>query len=424
MNISDSERVASVLESIRYKKTPNINEADLVVVTMCSIRQSAVDRVHGLVQKFKAVKKLNPELKTILTGCILKRDRKIFVKGFNYVLDIKDIKKLPEILKTKVCQKWSDRSISGTTNYINYLDITPKYSSKFSANVPIMTGCNNFCAYCVVPYVRGREISRPVKDIIKEVKTAIKNGAKEIWLLGQNVNSFVADGKKSKKPGRHFADLLKQINKIDGDFWIKFTSSHPKDFSEDIIKAIKTSKKVAKYLNLPIQAGDDAILKKMNRPYTTEQYKKIIGKVRKIMPDIALSTDIIVGFPGETKKHFENSLNLFKEVKFDMAYLNKYSERHGTAAAKMKDNVSKKGKDKREKELNEVLKETAFQKNKKHIGEKEKVLVLEKKKDFYMGVTEGNKTIKIIGANCPIGDFVIVKITNALPWGLEGTTNF
>ncbi len=405
MNISDSDRIASVLESIGYNLASNINEANLVVVNMCSVRQSAVDRIFGLVEN---IKKLKRTPFTVLTGCILEKDKRKFSKEFNCVVDIKDIVKLPEILGQKE-----------KIELINYFNITPKFSD-FIAYIPIMTGCNNYCAYCVVPYVRGKEISRPIKEIIKEVKTAIKNGAKEIWLLGQNVNSFAADNKKSKKPGKHFADLLKEVNKIEGDFWIKFTSSHPKDFSEDIIKAIKTSKKVAKYLNLPIQAGDDAILKKMNRPYTIEQYKKIIRKVRKAMPDITLSTDIIVGFPGETKKHFKNSVNLFKEIKFDMAYLNKYSQRHGTAAAKMKDNVTKAEKDKREKELNEVLKETAFQNNKKHIGEKETVLVLEQKKDFYMGKTEGNKTIKIIGANCRIGDFVMVKITNALPWGLEG----
>ena len=177
MNISDAERVASVLESTGYKHTGNMNDADLIAVTMCSVRQSAVDRIHGLVEKFKETKKSNPKLKTILTGCILKKDKNKFINGFDYIVDIKDIKKIAEILGKK-----------NVSEIDNYLDITPKYSSKFSVNIPITTGCNNFCAYCVVPYTRDREVSRPAKKIILEIKNALKNGAKEVWLLGQNVN--------------------------------------------------------------------------------------------------------------------------------------------------------------------------------------------------------------------------------------------
>ncbi|MDP3882963.1 MAG: radical SAM protein, partial [Candidatus Staskawiczbacteria bacterium] len=196
MNISDSERIASVLESMKYSETSNINEADLIVVTMCSVRQSAVDRVHFMAHKFKAMQKENPHLKTILTGCVLKKDEKIFVKGFDHVDDIRDIKKLSKILKTNP-RHISRDSVDSEQKQNNYLSITPKYSSKFSANVPIMTGCNNFCSYCVVPYTRGREVSRPVKEIITEIKKILKTNppsqsfgeAREIWLLGQNVNS-------------------------------------------------------------------------------------------------------------------------------------------------------------------------------------------------------------------------------------------
>lgn len=325
MNKADSEKITAVLENKGYKVGSKIDEADLVVVNMCSVRQSAVNRVYGVLEKLKNQKS---KAKTILTGCILKKDKKKFAKLFNEIINIKDLTK----------------------------KIKSKYSNNFSASIPIMTGCNNFCSYCVVPYTRGREISRPSEEIICEVKNLVKRGFKEIWLLGQNVNSY------SDIP---FSELLRKINSISGKFWIRFTSPHPKDFSDDLIKAMTECKKVAKYLNLPVQSGDDKILKKMNRPYTVKQYKSLVKKIRKKIPDINLSTDVIVGFPGETKKQFENTVKLFKEIKYDIAYISKYSHRSGTTAAKLKDNVSQKEKKRREKVLTEILKQTALENNKK-----------------------------------------------------------
>jgi tRNA-2-methylthio-N6-dimethylallyladenosine synthase len=211
-----------------------------------------------------------------------------------------------------------------------------------------MTGCNNFCAYCVVPYTREREVSRPAKKIICEIKNLVKNGTKEIWLLGQNVNSY-------KDNKTNFPKLLKMVNDIPGDFELNFTSSHPKDFSDELIETMTKCKKLSKRLNLPIQSGDDEILRRMNRPYTVAQYKNLVKKIRKAMPDISLSTDVIVGFPGETKKQFENTVKTFKDIGFDMAYINKYSPRAGTAAEKMKDNVSIAEKKRREKMLIELV---------------------------------------------------------------------
>ncbi|MCX6723004.1 MAG: tRNA (N6-isopentenyl adenosine(37)-C2)-methylthiotransferase MiaB [Candidatus Staskawiczbacteria bacterium] len=402
MNLSDSERISAVLENIKYKNTSNINEADLIVVTMCSVRQSAVDRVQGLADKLKKLKTTNYKLQTILTGCVLKRDRKKFLGYFDYVLDIKDIKKISEILNKKLA-KYSD----------NYLDITPKHTSKFSASVPIMTGCNNFCAYCVVPYVREREISRSSKEIVSEVKKLVKNGYKEIWLLGQNVNSY-------KDHKTNFPALLKIINKIPGKFWIRFTSSHPKDFNQDVINALAEGGKITPYLNLPIQSGNTSVLKSMNRHYTVENYKNKIKELRKKIPDICLSTDIIVGFPGETKKQFENTAQLFRDIKYDMAYINKYSTRAGTAAAKLKDNVSIIEKKRREKVLNEILKQTALENNKKYLNKTVEVLVDSKKGNRLFGRT---KEYKIIELNCNknlIGKFVKVKVIEANPWKLKG----
>ncbi|MGA2418016.1 MAG: tRNA (N6-isopentenyl adenosine(37)-C2)-methylthiotransferase MiaB [Candidatus Staskawiczbacteria bacterium] len=399
MNVSDAERVAAVLETIKYKKTQNINEADLIVVTMCSVRQSAVDRVHGLVEKFKKLKK---KPKIILTGCILKKDKKKFLSGFDYVVDIRDIKKLPEILKNKKSEDVKD-----------YLDITPKYSSKFSANVPIMTGCNNFCSYCVVPYVREREVSRPATKIILEIKNLIKNGCKEIWLLGQNVNSY-------KDKNNNFPKLLKMVNNIPGEFWIRFTSSHPKDFNDEVIKTLAIGGKITPYLNLPIQSGDNKILKAMNRHYTVSDYKNKIKKLRKQIPDIAISTDIIVGFPGEIKKQFENTAKLFRDVKYDMAYINKYSPRAGTAAAKLKDNISWIEKKRREKVLTDILKQTALEKNKKLVGSQTLVLIDSHRGENYFGKDRYYKTIKIKSDKNILGKLLKVKIIEARPFILMG----
>lgn len=402
MNISDAERVAAVLESASYKRTENMAEADVIVVTMCSIRQSAVDRVQGLMQKFEILKKKNKKLKTILTGCVLNKDKKIFIEGFDVVLDIKDIKKIPGILGANKIKKTD-----------NYLDITPAYSSQFSANVPIMTGCNNFCSYCVVPYTREREISRPAKEIILEIKNLVKNGYKEIWLLGQNVNSY-------KDKQTNFPKLLELVNKISGEFWIRFTSSHPKDFSDELADAMAKCEKVTPYLNLPIQSGDDSILKSMNRHYTVKDYKNKIQKLRKKIPGIAVSTDIILGFPGETKAKFNNTTRLFRDVKYDMAYINKYSQRAGTMAAKLKDNISIEEKKNREKILNKILSKTALSHNKKFLGKETIVLVDSKNKNNWIGKNAEYKTVQVKSDKNILGKFVKVKVTEALAWTLKG----
>ena len=447
MNKSDSERIATILEKIGYKSASRENEADLILINMCSVRQSAVDRVYGLIQKLKNLKTKKPGLKTILTGCILKEDKRKFKKGFDLILNIKNLPKWPNLLVPNS----HDRALYE----LEYLNIQPKYQTNFRAFVPIMTGCNNFCSFCVVPYTRGREVSRPAKDILCEVKNliekganpirnAISNGAREIWLLGQNVNSYQSIGKNSSAAASakadkivKFHDLLKMINEIPGNFWIRFTSPHPKDFSDELINTMAKCQRVTPYLNLPVQSGDDEILKKMNRPYTVNQYKDLVKKIRDkfaliregLERGVAISTDIIVGFPGETKKQFENTVKLFKEIKFDMAYIAEYSPRPGTAAEKLKDDVPKKEKERRYKILTEILKETALEKNEKYIGKEVEVLVekqeAKNKRQVYFGKTKTYKTVKLQTTNYKlqtnsVGQFIKVKIIDALPWGLKG----
>lgn len=321
MNESDSERIAGFLENKGYKKAPNMEGADLIVVNACSVRQSAIDRIFGLKPKIQKLKLQNPNVKIILTGCVLKSDKKKFKEYFDEVLNIE------EFLGK------------------DYLCLEPKYLYSGSAFVPIMTGCDNFCAYCVVPYTRGPEYSRKATEIIKEVKELIKQGYKEITLLGQNVNSY--------KYG--FANLLHKINNLPGNFRIYFLTNHPKDMANELINVIAESQKIAKEIHLPIQSGDNEILKKMNRGYTVKQYKNLVKRIRQKIPNVKISTDVIIGFPGETKKQFENTVKLFKEINFDKAYIARYSPRTNTAAAKLKDNISSQEKKRRWNVLNKIV---------------------------------------------------------------------
>lgn len=322
MNNADSERIAAALDKKGYKSALNINKADLILVNMCSVRQPAVNRVYGLKPKFAKLKAKNKKLKTILTGCILKSDEKKFSDFFDEILDLKN-----------------------ATKY----NFAKKKSAP--AYIPISNGCNYSCSYCVVPSTRGRLKCHDHKEIFKEVKNAVKSGAKEIWLLGQNVNDYTSPENLSIK----FPELLKMVAGIPGKFSIRFISPNPNNFSDELIDLIADSPKIAKYLNLPLQSGDNKILKAMKRPYTTEQYKKLVEKIRKKIPDINLSTDIIVGFPGETKKQFENTAKLMKEIKFNIAYISKYSPRPGTDAFRVADNVPVAEKKKRWQALNELV---------------------------------------------------------------------
>jgi tRNA-2-methylthio-N6-dimethylallyladenosine synthase len=331
MNESDSERIASFLEKRGYKKAENMEMADLIVVVACSVRQTAIDRIFGLKQKLARLK-----AKKILTGCVLKSDKPKFEKFFDAVLNVKDF---------FIYHLFFDRTKDG----IDYLELQAKHSNLKSAYLPIMTGCDNYCSYCVVPYTRGREIARSIDEIVKEFKELVKQGHKEIILLGQNVNSY--------KYG--FAKLLKKLNGLSGNFRIKFLTSHPKDMSDELIDAIAECEKVEKEIHLPIQSGDDGILKKMNRRYTVRHYKDLVKRIRQKIPGVKISTDVIVGFPGETEKQFENTVKLFKKIKFNKAYINKYSSRVGTPASKLQDDVSLREKKRRWSILNEIVKKKA-----------------------------------------------------------------
>ncbi len=426
MNHSDSERIAGFLEiqphpnpllskEREFKPTKDIHKADLVIFNTCGVRQMAEDRVYGQIHNLR---KKHPETKIVLTGCLA--NRKDVQRRLKNKVDLFcEIKDFPEIVGTDLVSVPREQR-QALPLQENYLKIIPKYSAKHTAYVPIMTGCNNFCSYCVVPYARGREVSRPAEEIIGEIKLLVKRGYKKIILLGQNVNSY-----NDKKI--NFSKLLKKINSIPGNFWIWFISNHPKDFSLELIETMTKCRKVCECVHLPIQAGDDKILENMNRKYTAREYLAKIEKIKKAFAKnkpgklYSITSDIIVGFPGETKKQFLESAKIMEKVGYSMVYFGQFSPRPGTMAAKMKDNVKKSEKVRREKYLNEILKKTSFSNNKKYENKIIEVLVNEEKNGNYFGHTRTMKNVKITSAKKNItGKIVRVKVTKANVWNLEG----
>jgi tRNA-2-methylthio-N6-dimethylallyladenosine synthase len=438
MNYSDAERISTYLEKLglepAFKNKADLPDkalasAGLIVFITCGVRQSAENRVYGQINN---IRKKFPTKKIVLTGCLA--HRKDVQRRLKDKVDLYFPIDKFQIFENWVIGNWK-LEIPAQKNYHqqcdSYLSIDAKYTHTFQAFVPVMTGCNNFCAYCVVPYARGREYSRPAKDILNEVKSLIKTGCKEIILLGQNVNSYRTKTLGTKKIVS-FSDLLKMIDGINGNFWITFLTSHPKDMSKKLIKTIAKSKKICEYVSLPAQSGDNAILCKMNRYYSIEHYKNLVKTIRayykrykpKVSPSI--STDIIVGFPGETKKQFDNTATLLCEMKFDMAYVSQYSPRPETAAWKMKDNVSKKEKVRRDKVLTNILTKTALENNKKYIGKTVEVLVdkiISNPAQPYRYSSHSRFQKKVIfftNEKITVGNFAKVKIIKAKAFGLEG----
>ncbi len=442
MNKSDSERIAGYLERRGYALSDSRDKADLVVVTTCGVRQSAEDRVYGLAPR---IKKANPKVKIILTGCLsLRKDvRRRLKKYIDIWMPITQLDGLARDLESKaqITDKESGKITGG------YFKINPKYNSKFSAFVPIGNGCDNFCAYCVVPHARGREVYRDADEILKEVEVLVGKGYREIILIAQNVNSYqskISNSKfqipnkfkiqNSKSKTINFPDLLKLANDIPGDFWIRFSTSHPKDMSDDLISAVAECEKVCEHIHLPVQAGDNEVLKRMNRKYTVEHYIGLIKKIRKTIPGVCVTTDVIVGFPGETEEQFNETVNLFKQLKFYLAYVSQYSPRYGTASAKMEDDVPRKEKKRREDVLMDILRKTALEENKKYIGKTVEVLVEGKNnKGEWYGKTRTFKNVKFevglsselggdlrLGRKNLVGNFVSVGVKKAEDFRLKG----
>ena len=420
LNENDSEKIAGMVENLGYEKTDDLSKCDLVVFNTCCVRENAEERLFG---KIGEIKKLKEERGTIIAigGCMMQEEHILekIKKSYKYidlVFGTHTLNKFEEDLKKIIEDKKKIRDVIDIDGeVIEGLPI--KRNDKFKASVSIMYGCNNFCSYCIVPYVRGRERSRKKEDILKEVESLAKEGYKEITLLGQNVNSY--DG----GDGYKFSNLLYDVCKIEGIERIRFISPHPKDFTDDVIKAIKDNKKISRIVHLPLQSGSTKVLKEMNRKYTKEQYLALAEKMRKEIPDILFSTDIIVGFPGETEEDFENTLDVVRKMNYEQIFMFIYSRRVGTVADKMENQIPEEIKHERFERLKKLYDDNVSKNNEKFIGKVEKILVDGESKNnenMLTGRNDANKVIIFEGSKDLIGKMIDVKITEEHKWYLKG----
>ncbi|MBY6845382.1 tRNA (N6-isopentenyl adenosine(37)-C2)-methylthiotransferase MiaB [Clostridium botulinum] len=423
MNEEDSEKLSGMLKKEGYIRTEERGNADVIIFNTCCVRENAELKVYGNLGILKGLKSKNPNLIIAVTGCMMQQKgmAETIKKKFPFVdiiIGTHNLHNFPNYLNEVKKKDTSVLKIQEKENsIIENMPIDRKNSMK--AFVTIMYGCNNFCTYCIVPYVRGRERSRTPENIEAEIKKLISEGYKEITLLGQNVNSYGKD----LEPNVTFAELLKRVNNIEGLERVRFMTSHPKDLTDDVIEAIAKCDKLCEQIHLPVQSGSSEILKKMNRHYDREKYLDVVSKIKKLIPNVALSTDIIVGFPGETEKDFEETLSLVKEVEYDSAFTFLYSIRKGTPAAKFEDQVPEDVKHKRFNRLVEVLNEISAKKNKAYEGKIEEVLVEGTSKNDenkLMGRTRTGKLVNFIGDKDSIGELVNVKIIKANSFSLTG----
>ena len=423
-NEADAEKMLGMAEAMGYSKTEKPEDADLIILNTCAIRQHAEEKALSMLGRFKALKKKNNELVIGVCGCMAAEThiKELLKNDFHYVtftLEPNMLHRIPELVY-RALTKGKRSFIIGEDkgDIAEGMPVTRRYGHK--AWVSIMYGCNNFCSYCIVPYVRGRERSRCADDIIAECKALVRDGVKEITLLGQNVNSY--------KGEVNFAGLLERIANLDGEFVIRFMTSHPKDVSDSLIDVMaRYSPKIAPYFHLPLQSGSDRILKKMNRTYNRERFLSIVTKLRERIPDICLSTDVIVGFPSETEDDFLDTLDVLTKARFDMVYAFKYSAREGTPAAKMEDKIDVAVKDDRIERLLRLQDDISSKNNEAYVGRDVTVLVdsLSKRKGMNTvnARTYSNKLVHFEGDEAMIGKYMNVKIERAGVYELYAIKN-
>ena len=423
MNEHDSEMISAILEDMGYTKANDYNDADLIILNTCAIRENAHNKTFGMLGRIKHLKQTKKDLLVGLSGCMSQEESVVDeiiskYKWMDFVFGTHNIHKLPEILKEHMRTKKLEVNVwSNEGNVIE--GIPSKRDSKYKAWVNIMYGCDKFCTYCIVPYTRGKQRSRLPLDIIEEVKKLKQEGYKEVTLLGQNVNAY---GKDFKDMDYKMENLLEDVAKT-GIERVRFVTSHPWDFTDSMIDVIAKYDNICNYIHLPVQSGSSRILKLMGRRYTKESYIELYNKIRNKVKNCSITTDIIVGFPGETKEDFEETLSLARECKFDSAFTFIYSPREGTPAAKMKDDVSLEEKEQRLHELNEVINKYALEANEKLVGQVVPVLIEgESQKDNSMvaGYTDTMKLVNVKADKSSIGKIINVKITDAKTWSLDG----
>jgi tRNA-2-methylthio-N6-dimethylallyladenosine synthase len=399
MNKAESERLAGYLEQLGYQPAQSPLEAEIIVLNSCVVRQSAENRVINKLKSLQWLKKTHPEVKLALTGCLVDSQIDQLKKSFPHV---------DYFFRPGDPPPWLEN--------LDHLP-TPLQHPSPSTFVPIMQGCDNFCSYCIVPYRRGRERSRPVSEVVCEVRELVRRGTKEVTLLGQNVDSYGHD--LPDKPD--LADLLSELNSIEGLARIRFLTNHPKDMSQKLIDAVARLDKVCEQISLPVQAGDDAILRAMRRGYTAAQYRELVGKIRERIPEVALSTDVIVGFPSETRQQFEQTVNLISEIRFDTVHVATYSPRPGTSAAReLEDNVPPAEKKARLNIIEQLQEQIAAEINARLLNKTVEILVEGRAKNKWQGRTRSGKLVFFSSQGDYLGKLVNIKIEKTSPWSLQG----
>ena len=420
LNENDSEKLIGIMEKMGYTKSDDIKNADLYVINTCCVRENAEEKLFGKLGELKKIKE-NKNIVIAIGGCMMQEEHitEKIKKSYPFVdvvFGTHTLHKFPEDLYTAITKNKKVKDVIDIDGEI-YEGLPVKRSSNIQASVIIMYGCNNFCSYCIVPYVRGRERSRKPEDILNEIKELAKEGYREITLLGQNVNSY--------KGGENynFANLLEDVDKIEGIEVIRFVSPHPKDFTDDVIDVISKSSKISRLIHVPLQSGSTKVLKEMNRKYTKEQYLDLIKRIRNKIPDVVFSTDIIVGFPGETEEDFEDTIDVVKQVNFEQIFMFIYSRRVGTRADKMENQIPEEIKHKRFDRLKQVFEESVEENNKKYVGTTQKILVegySKNNQDMLTGRTDTNKVVIFEGPEKLIGKIINIKIISEHKWYLKG----
>ena len=411
MNEYDSELVAGLLEREGYTRAEIADDASLILVNTCSVREHAEEKVHARLGNLKVFKDRNPKVKIGILGCMAQNLKEDLLKSKPYVdiiLGPDSYRKLPGMisLPSNTKENIIDTKLSRMEVYD---DLFPARREGINAWISIMRGCDKFCTFCIVPYTRGRERSRSIKSIVEEVEQIRDDGFKEVTLLGQNVNSFHHEGHK-------FPELLEEVSKIKGIERIRYTSPHPQDFDDELIQVHATNPKICNHIHFPLQAGSDEVLKRMNRTYTKQHFLDLARKMKENIPGLALSTDMIVGFPGETEADFLETIDVMEQIQFDTAFTFKYSSRPGTKAAEFEDTVSEDDKQDRLQRMIVLQKEHTLQRNREHIGENFEVLVeknSKKSENQHQGRTRSNKIVIFDKAGEQPGDLVNVKIIDA-----------
>ena len=420
MNVAESERIAGQLAKIGYTATDDFETADLILINSCCVRATAEDKIYGKIGELKKYKLQNPAQILGVTGCLAQKDGEDLIKRYpnvDFVLGTAQRGELANVVESFESARKKFVDTSNVSGQIDEGKIFPIRGGKVSAFVPIMYGCNNFCTYCIVPYVRGRERSRTPDEIFAEIEDAISNGYSEITLLGQNVNSYGKDFQSE-----NFAKLLAAVDKIDGLKRLRFMTSHPKDLSDELIEVMAQGKNICEHIHLPVQYGSNEILRRMNRVYTVEKYLELVKKIRAAIPNISLTTDLIVGFPGETEDDFKLTLDFLREVQFDTAFTFIYSERSGTPAANFDGKVDDETKHRRLNELMTVQNKISLEKNLRLEGTRVEVLVegeSKTDKNIFTGRTRTNKAVLFKHGEENVGDLINVKVKQAQTWILK-----